>query len=150
MEDEVSRTPAEKMRELSSAASADATLASGRGDKEGSMYARGLRDAYATAAHIAERPAGPVTTPDPALMRREGDEVQCRLGPDADLVIDASHCLVICTPERRITVGDVHHWCSSLAEGKATVALLDQLADEERRAAQADRLRAERRPGRAG
>ena len=61
--------------------------------------------------------------------------------------MDASHCIVICTPERRITVSNVGLWCDRLRETKNRVALLDQLADEERRMAQADRLRAERRPG---
>jgi len=54
-------TAADKLRGLSARAAADATAASQRGDTEGSMYARGLRDAYATAAVLVAHPAG-VTT----------------------------------------------------------------------------------------
>lgn len=42
-----------KLTKLSKEANKDAIRCSQRGDKEGSMYARGIRDAYATAAMMA-------------------------------------------------------------------------------------------------
>lgn len=57
-------TNADKLRKLSRHAADDATAASQRGDKEGSMYARGLRDAYATAAVLIDHPDGVTTRGD--------------------------------------------------------------------------------------
>jgi hypothetical protein len=99
------------------------------------------RRAVNMARHIAS------LADDPFAMVREGDEVQGSLGPDALLVIDASHCIVICTPERRITVGDVQLWRSRLFDARTAVGVRTDLADEERRIAQADRLRAEQHQG---
>jgi hypothetical protein len=45
---------------------------------------------------------------------REGDRLISQLTPDALLVIDASLCIVLITPERRITVGNVRHWADTL------------------------------------
>lgn len=50
--------PRRQLRVLSDQASRTATECSGRGDRDGSFYARGARDAYATAAAFI-RPAGP-------------------------------------------------------------------------------------------
>jgi hypothetical protein len=45
----------DQMLRLSEAAAEDASWCSQRGDTEGDFYARGLRDAYATAAAFAPR-----------------------------------------------------------------------------------------------
>ena len=55
----------------------------------------------------------------------DSDRVQCHLSPDAVLVIDKSHCIVICTPERRITVGDVARWSGQLEAARTEVAVLE-------------------------
>lgn len=52
------------------------------------------------------------TSPD--AMHREGDVLVGRLGPDAHLVTDASTCIVLITPERRITVSNVDEWKAML------------------------------------
>lgn len=49
-----------------------------------------------------------------ARTAREGDRPVATLGPDARLLIDASCCIVLATPERRITVGNVADWRDKL------------------------------------
>jgi hypothetical protein len=58
-----------------------------------------------------------VNGPRPATadaMHREGDHLVARLSPDAYLVTDAATCIVLVTPERRITVSNVDDWREQL------------------------------------
>ena len=64
-------------------------------------------------------------------LRREGDRPVAVLSPDAHLVVDASTCIVICTPERRITVGHVSNWCEQLVNA-TTFARIYQADAEDR------------------
>lgn len=57
---------------------------------------------------------------------RDSDQLVRHLGPDADLVIDAGRCIVIATPERRITVSNVATWRDELLAAKMRVAQLEQ------------------------
>lgn len=58
-------------------------------------------------------------------LTRPGDRVVHQLGPDAVLVIDKSHCIVIATPERRITVGDVSRWMGQLDAARTEVRIME-------------------------
>jgi hypothetical protein len=48
------------------------------------------------------------------LTTREGDHPVATLGPDAMLVVDASTCIVLITPERRTTITNVADWQEQL------------------------------------
>lgn len=50
----------------------------------------------------------------PDAMHRDGDVLVGRLGPDAHLVTDEATCIVLVTPERRITVSNVAEWKAML------------------------------------
>lgn len=60
-----------------------------------------------------------------APLVRPGDREVHRLGPDAVLVIDKSHCIVIATPERRVTVGDVSRWMGQLDAARTEVRVME-------------------------
>jgi hypothetical protein len=54
----------------------------------------------------------PVLPADPEL--RDGDFLVEKLTPDAWLALDASGCIVLITPGRRVTVGNVKAWRDAL------------------------------------
>lgn len=49
----------------------------------------------------------------------DDDTLAYMLSPDASLVIDASGCIVLVTPERRVTVTNVAAWQAGLSQAKA-------------------------------
>jgi hypothetical protein len=55
---------------------------------------------------------------------RDSDELVRHLGPDVALVIDSHRCIVIATPERRITVTNVATWRDELLAARMRVAQL--------------------------
>jgi hypothetical protein len=63
---------------------------------------------------------------------RDSDELVRHLGPDAALVIDAHRCIVIATPDRRITVTNVATWRDELLAAKMRVAQLGHADQRER------------------
>lgn len=88
----------------------------------------------------AARRAGGQDRTEP--LTRPTDRPVAELGPDARLVLDESLCLVICTPERRITVGDVSRWRESLAQGKIFQTIYTENAEADLQQLQADHARA--------
>jgi hypothetical protein len=58
----------------------------------------------------------PPASPD--TMHREGDHLVARLSPDAHLVTDAATCIVLVTPERRITITNVDDWHEYLTQAR--------------------------------
>lgn len=51
-------------------------------------------------------------------LLRDGDRPVKTLSPDAQLVLDASLCIVLVTPERRVTVTNIADWIDGLREAK--------------------------------
>jgi hypothetical protein len=45
---------------------------------------------------------------------RESDDLIAWLAPDALLAVDASACIVLATPERRVTIGDAQEWAGHI------------------------------------
>jgi hypothetical protein len=67
--------------------------------------------------HTHERPTGS------GAWARESDRIVAgTLAPDALLAVDASGCIVLITPERRITVTNVDAWRDRLAQARVTAA----------------------------
>jgi hypothetical protein len=75
----------------------------------------------------------PPASPD--AMHRDGDHLVGVLSPDAHLVIDSSTCIVLVTPERRITISDVDDWKASLDQSRTFAAIYQQDAENERQSA---------------
>ena len=107
-------------------------------DGPGNDYWATLYTIVAQELRNAARHAGGQEPTEP--LTRPGDRPVATLGPDAQLVLDESLCIVICTPERRITVGDVARWREGLTQGKTFQTIYADQAEEDRRAGQADRL----------
>lgn len=63
----------------------------------------------------------------------EGDKLVAVLSPDAHLVTDASTCIVLRTPERRITVSNVDDWREQLFTARTWAAVYRDDAETRRR-----------------
>ena len=78
---------------------------------------------------------------DPTAQAREGDELVSVLSPDAHLVIDSTHNIVLRTPERRITIGNVRNWQAKIDQARAMQVIMSDQAEEARRENVANWLR---------
>jgi hypothetical protein len=74
-----------------------------------------------------------MTRATPSAQALGGDELVAVLSPDAHLVIDASHNVVICTAERRVTVTDAGRWANKIMEARMRAAAEWERSEEERR-----------------
>lgn len=63
-----------------------------------------------------------------------GDHPVATLSPDAVLVVDASTCIVLVTPERRITVGNVANWREQLLTAQSYARIYQDDAEARFRA----------------
>ena len=75
------------------------------------------------------------------IVGRADDRPVRRLSPDAEVVLDASNCILIRTPERRITVSNVAEWCEALELARTFQRVYDDDAESRRLAELAEHRR---------
>lgn len=78
----------------------------------------GFADLYLNASRI-------VGGHEAQVKLRDGDHPVCTLSPDAVMVTDASNCIVLVTPERRVTVTNVQAWKDTLDRAKECQVIYD-------------------------